>query len=410
MKIRCTPGTPATDVLSVSTDAHGIITSCSTGVGDLLGRPRSALLGHPVPMDVFDREQLAQRAAAAGVPSGPGLFLVDPRRFDRRRDPGPELVELDRRRAGPADAPCTSTCDADEGPGTICSWNVTTTDGGLRVISLTVQAILGDEGIVGYVARGVDVTEEHRTSRMLAQALLREQEVARRHAELDRLRNDFVSNASHELRTPLTNIRGFVELLEDGIEDPERRSRYISTIRRNVVRLQGLAESLAVLSSVGADRESSRAPLDLRDVVEAVRAIVHSDDSSVGVLTELVCPGRPVTVLGDASRLELAVLHLVENALKFTAAGGLVSCRVETSDDEARIVVTDTGPGVPSSDVPYLFSPFFRGAAAQRDAVPGSGLGLSIVAAVVEEHGGRLLVSDNHPQGMVFTLRLPRSP
>ncbi|WP_104106706.1 HAMP domain-containing sensor histidine kinase [Nocardioides sp. 616] len=405
-------------VLAVSTDSQGLVTWCNAAVEALVGRPSASLVGLPFPEEIFEGEQLARRAAAAGVACGPGLFLVDPARFDRRRRPQVRLGDLDRRRSEPVDTAASSRggdSDRDQSAaGTSCTWNMTGVDGVPRVISVNVQPVVGSSGEVhGYWAQGVDVTQEHRTSSILAQVLHSEQETARRQAELDRLRDDFVTTASHELRTPLTSILGFVELLENGVDDPERRHRFATAIRRNVSRLQQLAESLVTLSDTSSAHPHSSEPLDLRDVVAAVRATtvdLDREQEHDRVVPEFSWPERPTLVRGEASQLELLVHQLVDNAVTFTPPGGRVSCRVAESEGEATIEVSDTGPGVPESEVPHLFTPFFRGAAVQEAAVPGPGLGLSIAAAVVTQHGGRILVSENDPRGTVFTVRLPLAP
>ena len=389
-------------VLVVSTDASGIVTGCSAAVEVLVGRPWQALVGSAFPLDVFDREQLEHRAAAAGVACDHGVLLIDPRRLDRRSGAGPSLGDLDRRRA-------TRQCPPVGGAsGGNCLWDVVGADGDPRTVSLTVEIQYDASGqVVGYLARGIDVTEEHRTSTLLAQALSREQEATRRLVELEQLRHDFVSTASHELRTPLTNILGFVELLAHDVDDPDQRHEFLGAIRRNARRIEDLAEGLLVLSAPDANNDRPRVLVDLRDVVEVVRAPLQVLEKSCGPQLELVLPDYRVEVEGDASRLGLAVRHLVDNALKFTPSGGRVVCTVAASPRGATIEVSDTGPGVPSSDLPYLFSPFFRGAAAQENALPGAGLGLSTVAAVVEEHGGRLVISRNEPQGSTFTVCFP---
>ena len=392
-------------VLVVSTDANGIVTWCSAAVEGLVGRPRQALVGSPFPLDVFDREQLERRAAAAGVACGHGVLLLDPRRFDRRSGVTPSLGDLDRRRSPRRGA----TGEGAAGNG--CRWDVVGADGDRRVVSLTVAPEYDASGhAVGYVACGIDMTEEHRTSTLLAQALAREQEATRRLLELEQLRTDFVSTASHELRTPLTNILGFVELLAHDVDDPGQKQDFLSAIRRNARRIEDLAEGLLVLSAPGTKCDRPHVPVDVRDVVEAVRAPLQVLSDSYGVQLELVCPEHRVEAEGDSSRLGLVVRHLVDNALKFTPGGGRVVCTVAASPRGVTIEVSDTGPGVPPSELPYLFSPFFRGEAAQKNAVPGAGLGLSMVAAVVEEHGGRLLVSQNEPQGSTFTVCLPPPP
>ena len=298
--------------------------------------------------------------------SGHGVLLLDPRRFDRRSGAGPRLGDLDRRRSTREGA-CGGGAPGGGAAGAGCLWDVVGADGDRRVISLTVEAQYDAFGhAVGYIARGIDVTEENRTSTLLAQALAREQEAARRLVELERLRHDFVSTASHELRTPLTNILGFVELLAHDVDDPGQRQEFLDAIRRNALRIGDLAEGLLVLSAPGTSCDRPHGPVDVRDVVEAVRAPLQVLSQSYGAQLELVCPDHRVEAEGDASRLGLVVRHLVENALKFTPAGGRVVCTVAASPRVVTIEVSDTGPGVSSSELPYLFSPFFRGEAAGK--------------------------------------------
>ncbi len=354
-------------LLAVSTDSRGFVTWCNAAVESLVGRSSAELQGRPFPMETFDPEPGADAAT-----------------------------------------------DGAEGGGTVAtsgSWDVRAADGSRRIVSVNVQPLVADSGQVhGYFAQGLDVTEERRASELLAQALLREQRAARRLAELERMRDDFVTTAGHELRTPLTSILGYLELLEHGIDDQDQRTRFADAIRRNVARLQHLAESLVTLSDTTADRTPATVPVDLRHVVEVVRAGLPGDRGADAVLLEVVCPVRPVLVLGDAPRLELLLRQLVDNAVTFTPAGGRVVCRVSESAGTATIEVSDTGPGVPHAELPHLFTPFFRGSASQELTVAGPGLGLGIAATVAEEHAGRILVSDNVPHGSVFTLQLPSAP
>jgi two-component system, OmpR family, phosphate regulon sensor histidine kinase PhoR len=116
---------------------------------------------------------------------------------------------------------------------------------------------------------------------------------------------------------------------------------------------------------------------------------------------------EPVWVSGDAGQLERAVRNLIGNAVKFTSAGGRISCRLTGDGDSARLVVADTGIGIPAGDLPRLYTPFHRAANAVHQAVQGSGLGLAIVHAIVTEHGGAVAVESAPGRGSAFTLTLP---
>jgi signal transduction histidine kinase len=125
---------------------------------------------------------------------------------------------------------------------------------------------------------------------------------------------------------------------------------------------------------------------------------------------ELLCviePGTPDALVGDATRVRQILLNLLGNAVKFTEDGGSISCRLDRLGDDARLVVRDTGIGIPTEEQSGLFQKFFRSSTAQSRAIQGTGLGLSIVAAIVAAHGGRISVDSAHLQGTTFTVLLP---
>ena len=160
-------------VLAVTTDIRGTVTWCSPAFERLLGHPSAALLGREVPAWLFDADEVGRRSSAAGVPFGPALFLVDPRNFGRR-NVRVDLGHDDRRRGG---TPVT--------PPAACDWTLVGRDGRRTVVSVSVRPLHDHRGRgVGYLAVGVDVTEERRTRRLLAEALKREQSASRRLEDL----------------------------------------------------------------------------------------------------------------------------------------------------------------------------------------------------------------------------------
>ena len=226
--------------------------------------------------------------------------------------------------------------------------------------------------------------------------------------ELERLRDAFVAAVSHELRTPLTSISGFLEMLgdeEDQLGDAGRN--YLSVIRRSTNRLQRIVEDLLLVAQIEADRlELQLAPTDLSDVaagaVEALRPV--ADDK--GVSLELV-RGEARPLEADAQRLGQVLDNLVSNAIKFTDSGGRVT--VETNGDSAwaRVTVSDTGIGIPPEEQGQLFSRFFRASTATRRAIPGTGLGLVIARAIVDEHAGTISLESREGEGTRVTVALP---
>ena len=245
--------------------------------------------------------------------------------------------------------------------------------------------------------------------------------------QLDRLRTNFVSDVSHELRTPLTAIKGFIETLQDGAaDDPVVRDRFLSTIAVETERLTRLTNDLLLLTRADAGRLDLRlTSIDLVDCVQ--RAIAQLEgrarEKRIAIATEL--PDSPAIAQADADRIHQVLVNLLDNAVKFTLAGGRVAVRVSSSgmgcDDRVTrgqgdgiaplspcllISVCDTGPGIPADELPHVFERFYRGDRSRaRKGADGSGLGLAIAKAIVEAHGGQIWAESE--QGASFTFTLP---
>jgi signal transduction histidine kinase len=226
--------------------------------------------------------------------------------------------------------------------------------------------------------------------------------------ELDRMRDAFVATVSHELRTPLTSISGFLEMLEE--EEHvlgESGKQYLDVIRRSTERLHALVEDLLLVAQIEARRvELQLAPVDLSEL--AARAAESARPSARDKQVDLVVQanGSP-PVLGDAKRLTQVLDNLVSNAVKFTPEGGSVTITVGTNGGGAKLVVADTGIGVPEDEQKQVFSRFFRASTATRRAIPGTGLGLAICRALVEQHGGSIEFSSREGQGTQVVVTLP---
>jgi signal transduction histidine kinase len=226
--------------------------------------------------------------------------------------------------------------------------------------------------------------------------------------ELDRMRDAFVATVSHELRTPLTSISGFLEMMEDeehGVGETGRT--YLEVIRRSTDRLHDLVEDLLLIAQI----EARRVELTL-DRVDLAALVARSIESCLPraaekqVSLELTADSPPF-VRGDARRLTQVVDNLVTNAVKFTDAGGAVTVTVERAGDAVRLVVADTGVGIPAEEQGQVFSRFFRASTATRQAIPGTGLGLAISRALVEQHGGTIGLESEQGGGTRVTVTLP---
>jgi signal transduction histidine kinase len=214
----------------------------------------------------------------------------------------------------------------------------------------------------------------------------------------------FVGDAAHEIGTPLTALQADLELARENPADPDvpdlldrslAHTERISLLSRDLL-------ALSRLESVGAIAEQQR--VDLRTVASAVTDGVASRAEQAEIELEFVAEQAPVEVNGDAAALSRAVGNLLDNALKFTPAGGDVSVAVHRDGADALVCVRDTGVGIAPQELPHVFERFHR--ARSTASVPGSGLGLAIVKAIVDAHRGRVSVTSS-PAGTSFEIRIP---
>ncbi|AKU93293.1 ATP-binding protein [Vulgatibacter incomptus] len=251
------------------------------------------------------------------------------------------------------------------------------------------------------------VRREHEARTSLARTSAQLEEALSQLKELDRTKTEFFTNISHELRTPLTLILTPVEdrLARDGLSADERS--FFDVVRRNAYRLLRLIDDLLDLSRIDAGRLRLRvAPVDLRLLAEhslaAFRPAAESRDIELELTTAQV-----ENTFGDAHRLEIVLTNLLGNALKFTPDGGRIRLEVSSSDTEATVSVTDSGPGIPEADRERIFERFFRSESGGNHRVQGgAGIGLSLARQLVELHGGRLEISGGSGEGTTFTMTL----
>jgi signal transduction histidine kinase len=210
----------------------------------------------------------------------------------------------------------------------------------------------------------------------------------------------FAAAAAHELRTPLTALRGGLEVaLRAERTAPQYREALASSLD-DVARLIRLAEDLLLLTRASAGGGKA-APVDLEPLVLDVF------DTGLRMADAFPRAGKTLmTVTGDAMALRRALLNLVENALKFTPAGGTVEISLAREGAEAVITVRDTGIGIPPDDLERIFDPFVRLDAARSRETGGAGLGLAIARSIVTAHGGTVRAEPGPGGGSLFTLRL----
>ena len=222
----------------------------------------------------------------------------------------------------------------------------------------------------------------------------------------EQVRRRFVSDASHELKTPLASIRLLADsiLQNEGI-DRETTVEFVEDIGSCAERLQSMTEKLLDLSRMDSTPEPVRTAVDFSALVHSAMPMLQplADYRQVRLEADVEdC----VIVTADREDLYQVVFNLVENAIKYNVVGGSVAVSVKREAGSVVFRVADTGIGIPESDLPHIFSRFYRVDKARSREAGGSGLGLSIVRDAVILHGGEISVSPNVPQGTVFTVTL----
>ena len=221
----------------------------------------------------------------------------------------------------------------------------------------------------------------------------------------------FVADASHELRTPLASIRGYAELSKRETEPvPTGITHALGRIESEASRMSALVEDLLLLARLDAGRSLERDHVDLTQiVVECVSDLHVTGPDHVWRLELPDDPHALPDVLGDAARLRQVVINLLANAQKHTPTGTTVTAGLRADAEHVCIDICDDGPGIPADFIPHLFERFSRGDAARTRSEGSTGLGLSIVEAVVAAHHGRVDV-DSTPGKTRFTVTLPAAP
>ncbi len=223
----------------------------------------------------------------------------------------------------------------------------------------------------------------------------------------------FVANASHELKTPLTAILGHANVIRrHGSRHPDLAAEALQQIIEQAERMQQIVQDLLLLAESGQNKEMMREMVSMRHLAHTViKELAPQASEKTIQVTMTNDRGEEARVLGERHLLKQVVTNLVENAVKFTPAGGYVSVSTwqERSGAKREVVleVRDSGCGIASTEVPHIFERWYRVDKARARATGGSGLGLSIVQAVVERHGGTVSVVSQPRQGSVFQVRLP---
>jgi two-component system phosphate regulon sensor histidine kinase PhoR len=268
----------------------------------------------------------------------------------------------------------------------------------------SVELTLPHESEIIIIARGAPITASGAAGAVLVMHDITDLRRA------DRIRRDFVANVSHELRTPLTAVRGYVEALLDGGAEPADVKRFLEIIGRHTLRMERLVRDLLRLARLDAGQETlERVSCPVESLFTGVETdLAASLESREQTVEQHIAPDAAV-VSGDPAKLHDALRNLLENATNYAPEGSIITMTSERSGSRIRLIVSDTGPGIPEADVPRVFERFYRvdksRTRANRDP-GGTGLGLAIVRHLIELQGGRVTAANGPQGGAIFTIEL----
>ncbi|MEZ4648458.1 MAG: ATP-binding protein [Candidatus Eisenbacteria bacterium] len=244
--------------------------------------------------------------------------------------------------------------------------------------------------------------------RALNEMTSRLEESRRKLEETERQRKQFLADVTHDLSTPLTSIRGFAETLLDPavpVSESEQK-QYIGYILEEGRRMDRLVRDLLDLAKLEAGAGNFEpTELDLADLVQRFVERRKVDLARQGIALASEAPTVPLRVNADGGRVEQALGNLIDNAVRYSGDGGLISVRVVSETGWAVIEVDDAGPGFPESELPHVFDRFYRGEKSRPTG--GSGLGLSIVREIVHAHGGEVRAENRREGGARVVVRFP---
>ncbi len=226
--------------------------------------------------------------------------------------------------------------------------------------------------------------------------------------ELNRLKNEFVSNVSHELRTPLASIIGFSETIQADPNLPDdMRAEFNGIILEEAKRLSRLINNVLELSKIEEGKiELNKEAFNILESLRTLFVSVETKSAEKGIVCSFNLPEEEISLIGDKERIEQAFDQLLHNAVKFTPHKGRVTVLAKKLFKEFELIISDTGVGIPKKDIPFIFQKFYK-VSRPGDQTPGTGLGLSYVKNIIDLHKGFITVQSEEGKGTTILLKLP---
>jgi signal transduction histidine kinase len=266
--------------------------------------------------------------------------------------------------------------------------------------------------------RVIRIPDRYKT-RELAELSRSLNELAAELEEAERRQKQLTSDIAHELRTPLACLQGDIEAMMDGVYKPDRE--HLESCHEEILRLAGLVEDLNTLddlewetgvpweagaSPYGMSKNLNKAEFDLAKLLRVTAEQFRAAANEKGIEIRLNLRESPITA--DYDRLKQVFINLLSNAVKYTDRGGDITVTIEEGGERARwkVIVSDTGIGIPESDLPHIFERLYRSDKSRSRSTGGAGIGLTIAAAIVHAHSGTIAAENNVPAGAVFRVVL----
>ena len=279
-----------------------------------------------------------------------------------------------------------------------------TKNGEERIIYWHDVILRDDDGnIIGTISSGEDITEGKRAEEKLSKAY---EELK----SLDMMKNEFLSNVSHELKTPLISIMGYGELMSDGTLGllNEQQTKAMEAVVRNSERLNCLIDSLLKLSIVQDGRANYVFDsLQINEVIDSAILDISAKVEKKQIVIEKNIPANLPLINGDKNHLIQLIINFIDNAVKFTPSGGLITVTVREEENNIHIMVSDNGIGIPKEAIPYVFSLFYQVNGSINRSYQGTGMGLYLCKKIVEAHKGRIWVDSTEGVGTTIHVSLP---
>jgi len=283
-------------------------------------------------------------------------------------------------------------------------------DGSAVWAHINVVALRDDGGNpIRATVSALDITSRRQAQERLKQALAREQEARGDAERANRSKDEFITLVSHELRSPLNAILGWTTALRRARRDEQIIDRALEVIERSArMQSQLIDDLMDTTRAVSGKLKLEVCPMNLAEAIEKAVEVVRPAAEAKGVSLDIRLDRNVGQITGDPDRLQQVAWNLLSNAIKFTNEGGRVEVRLEREDPYVQITVSDTGQGIKSEFLPYVFDRYQQAGTSGGRRAAGLGLGLTLVRQLVEMHGGSVAAeSEGEGKGATFTIKLP---